>query len=293
MKNYEIQKEDVRKQFEPQKSKPLRFNTRVLYAGRLQRVKQWGGNYHVHDFLEVILVIRGKGEIVTERGKVFIEEGDVVVYPPNMRHSEHTLADSKDDLELAFFGVTGLKMNNLPPDYLLPVDADIVVKTGEDEGRFVWLFDAIYREVESSQSYGEMMVDLYVKLVLTEILRKTEIEERTLIKNAAFSEIYDYIRGHYTEINTIDDICEKLFVNKYYVSHVFKKYAGIAPMAYVAKMRMTLAKKLLEETELSASEISRRCGYADTTNFFRNFKSSEKMTPLEYRSKNKKAAAEA
>lgn len=59
-------------------------------------------------------------------------------------------------------------------------------------------------------------------------------------------------------------------------------------MAYVTKMRMTLAKKLLEETELSASEISRRCGYFDTTNFFRNFKSSEKMTPLEYRAKNKK-----
>lgn len=79
MKNYEIQKEDVRKQFEPQKSKPLRFNTRVLYAGRLQRVKQWGGNYHVHDFLEVVLVIRGKGEIVTEKGKIFVEEGDVVI----------------------------------------------------------------------------------------------------------------------------------------------------------------------------------------------------------------------
>ena len=83
-------------------------------------------------------------------------------------------------------------------------------------------------------------------------------------------------------------MCEKLYVNKYYVSHVFKKYTGVAPMAYVTKMRITLAKKLLEETELSASEISRRCGYFDTTNFFRNFKSSEKMTPLEYRAKNKK-----
>ena len=109
-----------------------------------------------------------------------------------------------------------------------------------------------------------MMVDLYVKMVLTEILRKTEVEERTLVKNAAFSEIYNYIRDHYTEINTIDDICERLYVNKYYVSHVFKKYTGVAPMAYVTK-----------------------CGYFDTTNFFRNFKSSEKMTPLEYRVKNK------
>ena len=60
-----------------------------------------------------------------------------------------------------------------------------------------------------------MMVDLYVKLILTEILRKVEVEERMLIKNAAFSEIYNYIANHYTEINTIDDICEKLYVNRY------------------------------------------------------------------------------
>lgn len=80
MKNSDLQKEDVRKQYKPQKSKPLRFNTRVLYAGRLQRVKQWGGNYHVHDFLEVVLVLRGSGEIITDDGKILIEQGDIVVY---------------------------------------------------------------------------------------------------------------------------------------------------------------------------------------------------------------------
>lgn len=207
MKNPEKNKEDVRKQYKPKKSKPLRFNTRVLYAGRLQRVKQWGGNYHVHDFLEVVLVLSGSGEIVTENGKILVKKGDIIVYPPHMRHGEHTLAGSKEDLELAFFGVTGLKMNNLPPDYLLPEGSDVVIHTGEDESRIRWLFEAIYGEVEKSRPYGEMMVDLYVKMVLTEILRKTEVEERLLIKNAAFSEIYNYIRDHYTEINTIDDVC--------------------------------------------------------------------------------------
>lgn len=282
----EIITDDVRKQYKPKKSKPLKFNTRVLYAGRLQRAKQWGGNYHSHEFLEVLFVLSGNGEINIEGKKVLVEKGDIVVYPPNTHHSEHTKPSSKDPLELAFFGVTGLKLNNLPPDCLLPQELDPpIVKTGEDEGRFRWLFESIYKEAEGELPYGEMMLDLYVKLVLTEILRKTEVEERSLIKNVAFSEIYKYICNNYAEINTINDICDKLFVNKYYVSHVFKKYTGVAPMNYVTKMRMTLAKKLLEETDLSASEISRRCGYMDTTNFFRNFKQSESMTPLEYRSK--------
>jgi AraC-like DNA-binding protein/mannose-6-phosphate isomerase-like protein (cupin superfamily) len=278
----------LRKQYEPQKSKPLRFNTKVLYAGKLQRAKQWSGNYHVHEFLEVVFVLEGSGEILIDGEYVNVEKGDIVIYPPNMRHSEHTKQESKDPLELAFFGVTGLKLNNLEPDRLLPDGESPVVHTGEDEGRFRWLFETVFSEVENSKPYGEMMVDLYVKLILTEILRKVEVEERMLIKNAAFSEIYNYIANHYTEINTIDDICEKLYVNRYYVSHVFKKYTGVSPMNYVTKCRMTLAKKLLEETNLSASEISRRCGYFDTTNFFRNFKNNEKMTPIEYRESKKK-----
>lgn len=286
LKNNANVEESLRKQFLPQKSKPLRFNTRVLYAGKLQRAKQWDGNYHSHDFTEVIFVSQGSGEIIIDNGTIPVEKGDLVVYPPNMKHSEHTRKDSKDALELFFFGVTGLKLNNLPPEHLLPEGSSFVVKTvggNDDEGRFRWLFEAIYNEVENTQPYSEMMLDLYVKIVLTEILRKTEIEERTLIKNTTFSEIYHYISSHYTEIDTIEDICNNLYVNKYYVSHIFKKYAGIAPMNYVRKLRMTLAKKLLAETDLSASEISRRCGYADTTCFFRNFKGSEKVTPLEYR----------
>ena len=77
-------------------------------------------------------MLQGSGEIITDDGKIFIEKGDIVVYPPHMRHGEHTVAGSKDDLELAFFGVTGLKMNNLPHDCLLPEGSDIVVKTGFD-----------------------------------------------------------------------------------------------------------------------------------------------------------------
>ena len=45
--------------------------------------------------------------------------------------------------------------------------------------------------------------------------------------------------------------------------------------------------KLLDETELTVREISTQCGYDETTNFFRNFKRSEGVTPTEYRQKSK------
>ena len=139
----------------------------------------------------------------------------------------------------------------------------------------------------SQVPYSEMMADFYVKILLTEILRKKGVEENSLVKNAAFSEIYEYIYEHYAEINSIDDICRALFITNYYVSHVFKKYTGVSPMQYVTKCRIAHAKKLLDETELTVREISTQCGYDETTNFFRNFKRSEGVTPTEYRQKSK------
>lgn len=269
-----------------QKSKPLKFNTRVVYAGKLKRSPQWNENWHKHNFLEVIFVTAGTGKIQVANEKYSVKTGDLVVYPPNAEHKEYT--HSKLGMELAFFAVTGLKIPNLPNNYLLPPGVCPLIVSGNDKGRFDWLFNAVLKEVKNSQvPYSEMMADFYVKILLTEILRKKGVEENSLVKNAAFSEIYDYIYKHYAEINTIDDICNALFITNYYVSHVFKKYTGMAPMQYVTKCRITQAKKLLEETDMTVREISSKCGYDETTNFFRNFKRTEGVTPTEYRQKMK------
>lgn len=268
------------------KSKPLKFNTRVVYAGKLKRTPQWNESWHKHNFLEVIYVIAGAGKVELADEKYCVKAGDVVVYPPNTEHKEYT--DSKTGMELAFFAVTGLKIPNLPANTLLQPEARPLISTGDDKGRFDWLFNAVLKEVQNSQvPYSEMMADFYVKILLTEILRKKGVEENSLVKNAAFSEIYEYIYEHYAEINSIEDICRALFITNYYVSHVFKKYTGVSPMQYVTKCRIAHAKKLLDETELTVREISTQCGYDETTNFFRNFKRSEGVTPTEYRQKSK------
>ena len=186
---------EERKHYTVSKSKPLKFNTRVLYAGKLSRTKQWAENYHKHDFLEVVFVLSGSGCVKIEDETYDLKTGDVIVYPPNSMHREYT--DGDEPLELAFFGVTGLKIAKLPEDYLLPEGHSPIVSVGNDFGRFEWLFNAVLKETENgSMPYSEMMTDFYVKILLTEILRKTEINETSLVKNAAFTEIYNYIRNN-------------------------------------------------------------------------------------------------
>ena len=52
---------------------------------------------------------------------------------------------------------------------------------------------------------------------------------------------------------------------------------------YLTRVRITRAKKLLEETELRVYEICNMVGYNDVSYFSRIFEKQEGVKPLEYR----------
>nr|WP_298769070.1 helix-turn-helix transcriptional regulator [uncultured Fibrobacter sp.] len=54
-------------------------------------------------------------------------------------------------------------------------------------------------------------------------------------------------------------------------------------MDYVTNIRIDYAKQLLEQTNLSLTEICSKVGYSDQSTFFRAFKKITKETPAQYK----------
>jgi AraC-like DNA-binding protein len=50
---------------------------------------------------------------------------------------------------------------------------------------------------------------------------------------------------------------------------------------YVIRIRMTRARRLLEEGHLSISEVAIRCGFTDQSYFTRMFKKTYNLTPTQ------------
>jgi len=65
------------------------FNVNVVNFGRGVRNK-----FHSHDNEQVLIVTSGKGYIVTEKEKVEISVGDVVLIPAGEKHWHGAVADS-------------------------------------------------------------------------------------------------------------------------------------------------------------------------------------------------------
>lgn len=98
------------------------------------------------------------------------------------------------------------------------------------------------------------------------------------------AQLLQYTRTHYTDESIhLDRIAAEFGLSASYVTRFFKDHTGETLMKYIDKLRMDKSKQLLRETDLPVKEIIRRCGYLDTTNFIRKFKSIEAITPTQYR----------
>lgn len=94
----------------------------------------------------------------------------------------------------------------------------------------------------------------------------------------------EYMRGHFTDEISLGDLAVRLHVNLPYLTRVFKRVVGVAPVRYLRDLRISRARKLLDEQPaLEIKEVGALAGYADQGYFSRVFKSAVGSSPQEYR----------
>ena len=92
-----------------------------------------------------------------------------------------------------------------------------------------------------------------------------------------------YVEAHFREKFSLNDIAGHLFVNRSYLLRVFKEAVGMTLLQYHNYIRCREAEKMLEETNLSISEIASSTGFSSASHFTRVFKNTVGQTPSAYR----------
>jgi len=93
----------------------------------------------------------------------------------------------------------------------------------------------------------------------------------------------EYIEAHFSEDITLEQLAELTGVSLQHFCRVFRAQTGMRPMEYLARKRVSEAKRLLSSTGSSIAEIAELTGYRDPTYFGSVFRRYEGTTPTEYR----------
>ncbi|OCT10985.1 hypothetical protein A8709_04590 [Paenibacillus pectinilyticus] len=92
-----------------------------------------------------------------------------------------------------------------------------------------------------------------------------------------------FIQEEYDTDLSLEACAARINFHPVYVSRVFKKETGVSFSDYLAQHRLTVAKRLLAETDMKVSEIAEKLSYSNSATFIRYFSKVEGMTPGQYR----------
>lgn len=92
-----------------------------------------------------------------------------------------------------------------------------------------------------------------------------------------------WIADHYREENPVAAMAAQCGLNERSFHRRFRKATGLAPLAYVQKLRIEEAKHLLETTTIPIDDIAAEVGYVEPASFRRLFRRTVGIVPSEYR----------
>jgi YesN/AraC family two-component response regulator len=84
----------------------------------------------------------------------------------------------------------------------------------------------------------------------------------------------------------LEKLAKKAAMSKHHFCRVFKRHTGISPMYYLTCKRIERAKVLLLNEERTIDDVIGAVGFTDQSNFIKNFKKIEGVTPSFYRRDN-------
>ncbi|MBM7654702.1 AraC family transcriptional regulator [Neobacillus cucumis] len=271
---------------------PLKFKKPPIlaYAGQVGGNPNWNFPSHKHDDLsEIIYICEGEGTFIINNKSYTAKEGDILIYNAGIIHEEYS--NPTNPLVTFFCGISNTVIDQLKELCIIPYELEPIIRKNEYSNSIKSFFAQIFEESSlKADGYEIICQGLLTSSIalIHRVLRLQNITSETEESNSIAHRIKEFIDKNYKKNIKLEDIAEALFINKYYLSHVFKEQMKISPINYLINRRMGEAKNLLVSTELKIGEIARIMGYDNPNYFTLLFKKMTGETPKQFKENHKK-----
>lgn len=249
---------------------------------------------HWHEDVELLMPLEGYLAYLVDGTKVQIREGDAIFV--NARHMHYGF--SADGMDCKYICITfrpellcaneEIKNRYVLPILTNPCLTHLVLRSEAAEHRPVLTavrqIDEIHRvggpgfELQELSCLFSLWQALYA-ILEAHIGEAVSTDVQVLIQKR----MLEFIRTHYQERITLNDIAAAGGVCRTKCCQIFKHYLGRTPNDYLNSFRLEKGMELLKSTGLSITEISGSCGFNSASYFTELFTKQKGCTPKAYR----------
>lgn len=245
---------------------------------------RYGGDWHsvphTHNHTELFFIVSGRGQFLIQDQVFPVGINNLVIINPNVLHTEDSL--NAQPLEYIALGIEGVELANNETS-----NGQFSILDQLESMEISGCLRNILREMELKNTGYEDICQAYMEILIIRLMRRTTLsvpaEPQVMSGNRQCAAIRRYIDLHFKEPLTLEQLAEEAHMNKFYLSHAFKREYGVSPINYMISRRIEESKYLLAETDLSMSQIAQLLGFSSLSYFSQVFRRTQDISPMEFR----------
>ncbi len=249
---------------------------------------------HIHKEYEMYYLIQGERYYFIDSKIYHITPGSLVLVPSGTLHRTSE-AESTGGHERMLLILNEEWIDPFLRSIGLPTLATYftqpVIQLDEFRRKYIQnLFDDIYNEVATKQKNHEISIKLKLSELLILISRCNAsahtVSEPFVSQSSKHKKVNEatyYIKEHFREPISLQQVADHIFVSRGYLSNIFNEVTGMKLTEYINIQRINHAKELLDSSTESITDIANSCGFENITYFERIFRQLTGETPLKYR----------
>ncbi|MBO0452852.1 AraC family transcriptional regulator [Candidatus Enterococcus murrayae] len=254
---------------------------------------------HSHDHFELIYVFSGTVENEVNKDPLKMKAGDVCILSPSTIHSISSFTDDaiiynvlirNEIFETQFIDFAANKDNSLSNFFSLSLFKNIqsyIFFDTRNDTNLKNFMSYIVKESESDRKYRYEMINNLVSAFFILLLRRHEecsLYSRlfTNVKSEKELEIIKYIQNNFVDIS-LSKVSEEFSYSERQISRIIKSFTNYSFTEFLANIKLSKAKRLIQKTNMSIESIAFSVGYIDQSNFYRQFKKKFGTSPASCR----------
>lgn len=251
---------------------------------------------HFHTQYEIFYIVEGERIFFFNNREYIARAGDLILVDSDLIHMTKSITDSDEGHNRIILYVTREKMEYydalFPSLQLVQFFHDfygVYHLDREQQALILNLFRSLRHALNNKERNYKLGIDFDILSYfykLMSFVRKQQHETPHDVENPKYKAAYgiaDYLSVNCDRTVSLDELSEKFYLSKYYICRIFKEVTGYTISEYTNIHRIRKAKRYLEETDMSISDITYALGYESLTYFERMFKTYMTLSPLKYR----------
>ena len=232
---------------------------------------------HWHNCYELDIVLSGTGQTICN-GQSFPVKRRLVSFLSPMDLHEYRECH---DLEMINIKFTETNINDELLQHFTNIKSNVVYmdqKTFSIMLSLCELLDSLNSD-KFSKNYNSRLIEC---LIIT-FLKCCISEANHSLDSELIQKVVIYLNAHFRENPKMCDIAQMFHLSDSYFCRLFKKCVGMSYKEYIKKLKLEYGYKLIQNTDLSMTDIAFNCGYDTQSHFNREFKNYFGAAPSFFR----------